>query len=214
MSTTFGTLNTFRQLSQYKYSDEEITNFDIREAIANSPILNRPTNTRSRLAYQALLKNGTKTTKYMLPGQVAIFYYNDPKFKESLLYYDKTPLVLFCGITRTKDNTIREIGFNLHFYPPHTRARVLEMCYDAFRDTWEKNFNEPSKKPNMAISYNSVKAICSKSDKLAFGLRMYVPILRSYAWLIPPRLFATAYMTEGHFSKATLSQVFKFWRNF
>ena len=56
-----------------------------------------------------------------------MFYYNEPKFKEELEYYDKTPLTLFCGITRTKDNTIREVGFNLHYFPPYTRARIFEL---------------------------------------------------------------------------------------
>ena len=150
----------------------------------------------------------------MLPGQLCMFYYNEPKFKEELEYYDKTPLTLFCGITRTKDNTIREVGFNLHYFPPFTRARILELCYIAFMPYWESNFNEHDGKPNTHISYKSIQKICSRSDKLAFGIKMYVPILRSKAWIIPPRLFSTAFYTEGHFSKATMNQIFKFWRTF
>lgn len=214
MASTVGSLQNLKLLTQHKYTDEEIANFNIREAIENHPVQHRPVNTRSRLSYHQLLKHGLRTTKYLLPGQMAMFYYNDPKYKETLEYYDKTPLVLFCGITRTKDNTIREIGLNLHFFPPFTRTRIFELCYNAFKPYWEKNFNDPSIKPNTHVSWQALKAICSKSEKLAFGVRMYIPVLRSPAWIIPPRLFSTAYMTEGHFSKATMKQIFKFWRKF
>ena len=214
MPSTLGTLQNLKLLTSHIYTDDEIENFDIREAISNHPIAHRPVNTRSRLAYQQLMKNTKTTTKYLLPGQLCMFYYNEPKFKEELEYYDKTPLTLFCGITRTKDNTIREVGFNLHYFPPFTRARILELCYVAFMPYWEKNFNEHDGKPNTHISYKAIKKICSRSDKLAFGIKMYVPILRSEAWVIPPRLFSTAFYTEGHFSKATMNQIFKFWRTF
>jgi hypothetical protein len=50
--------------------------------------------------------------------------------------------------------------------------------------------------------------------KLAFGIKMYIPVLRGASYVVPGRLLSTAYFTEGHFSKATLQQIFKFWRQF
>jgi len=50
--------------------------------------------------------------------------------------------------------------------------------------------------------------------KIAFGIKMYIPVLRQASWLIPTRLLSTAMYTEGHFSKATLQQIYHFWRQF
>ena len=50
--------------------------------------------------------------------------------------------------------------------------------------------------------------------KLAFGIKMYIPVLRGNSFVLPTRLMSTAFYTEGHFSKATLQQIFKFWRQF
>ena len=52
------------------------------------------------------------------------------------------------------------------------------------------------------------------NDKIGFGIKMYVPVLRGRSYVIPTRLLPTAFYTEGHFSKATLQQIFKFWRQF
>ena len=53
-----------------------------------------------------------------------------------------------------------------------------------------------------------------RNTKIAFGIKMYIPVLRGATFVIPTRLFSTAFYTEGKFSKATLQQIFKFWRQF
>ena len=111
-------------IDRYIYDAESIDTFRMDEAISNHPLYHRPTNVRSKLAYSEIMKLCKPTTKYLLPGQIVLFGYAEPKFKEELEYYDKTPLVLFCGITRTEDGNIREIGFNLHYYPPRIRSRI------------------------------------------------------------------------------------------
>jgi hypothetical protein len=154
------------------------------------------------------------SSKYILPGQVCLFAYQEPKFKEELEYYDRFPLIIALGITRTKDGVIREIGLNLHYFPPHTRARILIQTYNVFKPYFEKYFNEASKKPNMFISYKKLKALMRRNSKIAFGVKMYIPVLRGITYNVPARLLSTAFYTEGHFSKATLQQIFKFWRQF
>ena len=66
----------------------------------------------------------------------------------------------------------------------------------------------------MFISYRKLKAIMKSNTKIGFGIKMYIPILRGATYLIPTRLLSTAFYTEGKFSKATLQQIFKFWRQF
>jgi hypothetical protein len=50
--------------------------------------------------------------------------------------------------------------------------------------------------------------------KIAFDIKMYIPVLRGSSYVLPTRLLPTAFYTEGHFSKATLAQIFSFWRKF
>ena len=211
---TIGYSGTLTDISTKIYDPDEIKVYQLDEAINEHPLAKRPTAIRSKLAYKEILHNAKITKKYLLPGQVVLFHYAEPKFKEELEYYDRTPFTLFLGITRTKDGNIREIGLNLHYYPPFTRARILNQTYNVFKPYFDKNFNEVTGKPNTFISYDRLKHIMRRNLKIAFGIKMYIPVLRQASWVIPTRLLSTAMYTEGHFSKATLQQIFHFWRKF
>ena len=211
---TLGQPANLKELAKKIYDPDEIKAYQLDEAINEHPLAKRPTAIRSKLAYKEILHNAKLTKKYLLPGQVVLFHYAEPKFKEELEYYDKTPFTLFLGITRTKDGNIREIGLNLHYYPPFSRARILEHTYNVFKPYFDKNFNEVTGKPNTFISYDRLKHLMKANLKIAFGVKMYIPVLRQASWLIPTRLLSTAMYTEGHFSKATLQQIFAFWRQF
>lgn len=212
--TTLGHVLNFKELDKKIYTDDEIKYFKIDEAINNHPLAKRPTNIRSKMAYQSLLKSNKPTKKYLLPGQIVLFHYSQPKFKEELEYYDATPLTLFCGITRTDNGDIREIGINLHYYPPFTRVRIINAVYEHFKPFFDKNFNEVTGKPNTWISYSAVKRLAKSSSKIGFGVKMYIPVLRGASYVLPTRHIPTACFTEGHFSNATLQQIFHFWRQF
>ena len=211
---TLGYSGTLKEISSRIYDPEEIKVYQLDEAINNHPLAKRPTSIRSKLAYKEILHNAKLTKKYLLPGQVILFHYAEPKYKEELEYYDKTPFTLFLGITRTNDGNIREVGLNLHYYPPFSRARILTHTYNVFKPYFDKNFNEVTGKPNTFISYDRLKHLMKTNLKIAFGIKMYIPVLRQASWLIPTRLLSTAIYTEGHFSKATLQQIFHFWRQF
>ena len=212
--STIGQPVTLRDISTKIYDPDEIKVYQLDEAINEHPLAKRPTAIRSKLAYKEILHNAKITKKYLLPGQVVLFHYAEPKYKEELEYYDRTPFTLFLGITRTKDGNIREVGLNLHYYPPFSRARILTHTYNVFKPYFDKNFNEVTGKPNTFISYERLKHIMKRNLKIGFGIKMYIPVLRQASWVIPTRLLSTAIFTEGHFSKATLQQIFHFWRQF
>lgn len=214
LHATIGSRKVLEELGKYQYSPDEIANYDIETAINNHPLARKPTMMRSKLAYQMVMKNTKMTNRYLLPGQCVIFNYLEPKFKDELEFYDRTPFVIFFGITRTKDGNIREVGINLHYYPPFARARIMRQIYRVFKSYFDKNFNDPSKKPNRFISWRALKHICRRNLHLAFGIKMYIPVLRADSYVVPTRLLASAFYTEGHFSKATLSQIRKFWRSY
>lgn len=205
---------SLHDLDRFIYDADSIEHFRMDEAIENHPLNRRPTNIRSKLAYADLLKVCKPTTKYLLPGQCVIFGYSEPKYKEELEYYDATPFTMFIGITRTDKGDIREIGLNLHYFPPKVRARILHTTYEVFKTHFQKHFNDPPEKPSGFINYKALKHILKHNTKIAFGIKMYIPVLRGNSYVLPTRLLPTACQTEGHFSKATLYQVRKYWRQF
>ena len=209
---TPGNNSDIEDLVNHRWEKEEIKNFKLNEAIENHPLVNKPTNARSKLAYKYLLSELKPTSKYLLPGQFVVFSYNEPKTKEDLEYYDATPATLFFGITRTASGNIREVGFNLHYFPPYSRMKIMNLVYEVYKQYYNKFFNEADNKPNRFISYKQLKAML-KSSGLGFGIRMYVPSLRGRSYVIPTRLLSTAFFTEGHFNGATLSQIRRYWRS-
>ena len=213
-TTTLGQQNKFKELVKKTYSDDEIKEYNLREAIEEHPLASRPTLIRSKMAYKEIMKNSKSTTKYMLPGNVYMFFYSDPKLKEELEYYDRTPLILSIGLVRTKDNVIREVGLNLHYFPPFAREKILSHTYEVFKPWFDSQFNDPQHKVSKFMSYTRLKHIMKTNTKIGFGIKMYIPILRGATYQIPTRLLSTAYYTEGHFSKSTLANIFKFWRKF
>lgn len=211
---TVGSVQNLQQLTHKIYTPEEIKLFSMEKAINEHPLAKKPALLRSKLAYRELFKELKPTSRYILPGMVCTFFYQNPKFKADLDYFDAIPLCIMCGITRTKDGNIREIGFNLHYYPPFARAKVFIQVYNTFKNYFWRNFNEVNGKPNTMISYDALMRLCKRNAKIGFGIKMYIPVLRGTTYEIPTRLFSTAFYTEGRFSGATMMQVQSFWRRY
>ena len=131
--TTPGLVRNLDAVTSHIYDDSEIRVFDMEAAIKNHPLSKKSTNLRSKLAYKEIMENVNVSPRYMLPGMFAVFGYKEPKMKEELEYYDATPAVIFFGITRTKTSAIREVGFNLHYFPPFVRARIINVVFTTFR---------------------------------------------------------------------------------
>ena len=212
--TTPGATQELQYIQNHIYSLDEIKDFNIGDAIDESALAAKTGHVRSKLAYKFIMENQNITAKYLLPGQVCMFSYNDPKTKDELEYWDKTPLTLFFGAFRTKNGDIREIGLNLHYYPPFTRRKILVKVYETFKSYFQKCFNHPQHKPNMLMDYQTLKHLIGRDSKIAFGVKEYVPMLRGITYVIPTKMLPIAFYTEGHFSRATIMQVQQFWRQF
>lgn len=208
------TLNQkIEQIDQYLYQPDEIKKFRLDEAVNEHPLKRRPINMRSRIAYREILLNTKPTNKYLLPGQISIFSYPNPKTEEDLDYYDKTPMTVFFGLTRDKKNNIREVGINMHYFPPFARTRVLNSIYEVFKQYYQMQFNEPIHKVNHYINWPVLKRLCKKY-KIGFAVKMYIPMLRRNTHIIPTRLLPTAIHTEGHFAKDVLTNIMTYWRHY
>jgi hypothetical protein len=212
--TTPGATQELQYIQNHIYSLDEIRDFDIGDAIDENALSNKSGHVRSKLAYKFIMENKNITAKYLLPGQICMFSYNDPKTIDELEYWDKTPLTLFFGAFRTKNGDIREIGLNLHYYPPFTRRKILVKVYETFKSYFQKCFNHPQHKPNTFMDYKTLKHLIGRDSKIAFGVKEYVPMLRGITYVIPTKMLPIAFYTEGHFSRATIMQVQQFWRQF
>ena len=204
-------IQDLKDLSAHVYTPEEIKTWRVDESIEHHPLAKKPTSIRSKLAFRELMRVLTPTKKYCLPGQVVLFKYNEPKYKDELEYYDATPFCIFFGITRTKDNNIREIAFNLHYFPPYARMKIMNAVFEVYRAYYEKYFNESPNKPNKYINYDVLKRMLKK-QKIGFGLRMYIPVLRKQTYVLPTKMIPTGCFTEGHFNGATLASIRAYWR--
>ena len=212
-NTTLGTIKNLHEVTSHIYNDDEIKRFNMQLAIDKHPLSRKPTYTRSKLAYKEIMNEVQRSPRYMLPGMFAMFGYRTPKYKEQLQYYDATPAVIFFGITRTKESTIRELGFNLHYFPPFARAKIITLVYDVFKAYYNKYFNNVPSNANKFVDYNVLKKMLDRYG-IGFGLRMYIPVLRGKTYILPTRMIPTLAYTEGHFNGATLGQIQKYWRRF
>ena len=213
IQTTNGFTKNLQEVVSHIYTDDEIRKFNMQAAIDNHPLSHKPTNLRSKLAYKEIISQVNRSPRYLLPGMFVVFGYRHPKYKDELKYYDGTPAVIFFGLMRTKESAIREIGFNLHYFPPFARARIITIVYNVFKQYYNKYFNEMPTKPNRMINYNVIKNMLDKFG-IGFGLRMYIPVLRGQTYILPTRMIPTMSYTEGHFNGATLGQIQRYWRKF
>ena len=75
-----------------------------------------------------LIRDGKQASRPFF-GNLNMFFY-DPKFKKTLPYYDRFPLVL--PIERYSDGFL---GINLHYLPIPLRVRLLDELMDYITDT-------------------------------------------------------------------------------
>ena len=93
-----------------------------------------------------LLKDGKRNARPFY-GNLNMFFY-DPKFKKTLPYYDRFPLVL--PIERYSDGFL---GINLHYLPIPLRIGLLDELMDYSTDT---NFD---KKTKINVNYSRLKSV-------------------------------------------------------
>ena len=92
-------------------------------------------------------------------GSMQMFFY-DPKYKETLQYYDRFPLAIIL-----KPAKGGFLGLNLHYLPPILRAQFLDALMD----------NVTSKKSEDAKFELTVKLLASTSS-----LEFYKPCIKHY----------------------------------
>lgn len=148
-----------------------------------------------------------KSKSYIVPGQLVLFKYLNPKTLEELEYYDASPCTLFFGIFNSSEGK-RVLGFNLHYFPPQLRYIIADKIYTMFRPVYSKYFETGTTKSFDGFNYKYIIDELERQN-LSFAVRMYIPSLIGDTFVIPPKMWTTAMMTEGWFKKETRAAIMK-----
>lgn len=146
-----------------------------------------------------------KSKRHIVPGQLVLFKYLNPKNQDELEYYDASPCTIFFNVIKTSQGK-RVLGFNIHYFPPAIRYRILDLIYGMYSPVYSKYFETGLTKDMDAFDY---KYLVEELDRhnLSFAVREYIPNLIGDTLVIPPKLWTTAIFTEGWFKKETRAAI-------
>ena len=211
-----GTKKSYRK-STYKSTDSgdklDPKKFSLIGEIKKHPlykISNRDKKARTMIdEYKKENKGITSKTK-IIPGQLVLFKYLSPKTKEELEYYDASPCTIFFGIFNSSQGK-RVLGFNTHYFPPALRYRIMDKIYEIYKPVYRKYFETGLSKDLDAFDY---KYLTDELDRqnLSFAVRMYIPSLIGDTYIVPPKMWPTALMTEGWFKKETRAAIMNYFK--
>jgi hypothetical protein len=145
------------------------------------------------------------------PGQLVLFKYLNPKTKEELEYYDASPCTIFFGIFNSKEGK-RVLGFNIHYFPPQLRYRIMDKIYEMYRPVYRKYFETGVPQELDGFDYRFLTDELERHN-LSFAVRMYIPSLIGDTYIVPPKLWPTSMMTEGWFKKETRAAIMNYFKS-
>lgn len=147
---------------------------------------------------------------HIVPGQLILFEYFEPKTKEDLEYYDASPCTIFFNVINTEGGK-RVLGFNIHYYPPKMRQQVMNRIFEIYKPVYTKYFKSGAKSSVDAFDYRYLIGALEKAG-LGFGVRMYIPGLIGKVYKVPPQMWHVAVFTEGWFKKQTRTAIMNYWK--
>lgn len=173
-------------------------------------VSNRDKKARKELEEYKKENKGITSKTNITPGQMVIFKYLNPKTKEELEYYDASPCTIFFGVFNSSQGR-RVLGFNVHYFPPALRYRIMDKIYEMYKPVYRKYFEKGAPKELDGFDY---KFLTDELDRqnLSFAVRMYIPQLIGDTYIVPPKMWPTALMTEGWFKKETRAAIMNFFK--
>lgn len=141
-------------------------------------------------------KDKTRLVNQIRPGNMYMFQY-DPKYKETLPYYDRFPLIFPFRVEGD-----RFWGINLHYLPHRMRAQLMDSLYEMVNN---QRYDETTR---IQGSYQLLNR--------AARMRFIQPCVKQYLFSQMNSRFMYVYPSEWdialflpleRFSKATTSQV-------
>ena len=191
--------------------DKAGPNYSLIKQIDKSPYASKAASKADAMARQFLddhIKGGNANR--IVPGQLILFDYFEPKTKEDLEYYDAGPLTIFFNVIKTKEGK-RVLGFNLHYFPPRMRKQIMNTIFNIYKPVYTEHFEDGTKSSMSGFNYKYIMESLQKAG-LDFGVRMYIPELINNVRAVPPQLWHVAVYTEGWFKKRTWEAVMRYWK--
>lgn len=188
--------------------------FSLFNEIKKNPlykISNRDKKARAMIdEYKETQKKTITSKNNITPGQLVLFKYLNPKTQEELEYYDASPCTIFFGIFHSSEGK-RVLGFNVHYFPPAIRYRIMDKIYEMYKPFYRKYFETGLPKELDTFDYKYLTDELERHN-LSFAVRMYVPSLIGDTYIVPPKLWPTALMTEGWFKKETRATIMAYFK--
>lgn len=141
-------------------SDAERTGFLPRTRESRNWFLRKVQSLSNISPAKILNDDSVQTRGKPLIGRMFMFLY-DPKYKETLPYYDRFPLILMIGPAKGGF-----YGLNLHYLPPRQRAVFFDRLMDHMNN---KKLDETTR---FKLSYNMLNSTAK--------LRAYAPCFKHY----------------------------------
>jgi hypothetical protein len=189
--------------------------FSLMKEIKNHPLYaksNRDKKARTMVdEYKESRKDKITSKNNITPGQLVMFKYLNPKTKEELEYYDAAPCTIFFGIFNSKEGK-RVLGFNVHYFPPQLRYRIMDRIYEMYKPVYRKYFETGMTKELDGFDYKYLTDELERQN-LSFAVRMYIPQLIGDTYIVPPKMWPTAMMTEGWFKKETRAAIMNYFKS-
>lgn len=134
-------------------------------------------------------------TRNISPGSIYTFMYS-PKHKDTLPYYDGTPLVIPFA-----DEGKSFMAFNLHYLPLQSRAIVMDMLFKI-------NNSNGSDKQKLQAKYSVIMSM-GKSDLFKPCIKRYLKtqVRSQFLEFKPEHWELSIFLPIANFHKASMSQV-------
>jgi hypothetical protein len=192
--------------------------YTLKSHISRSPWLKsgRPATKAIKWLYQEVFKNPDvyRHNRMLLnQGNLYMFEYKNPKYKDTLDFYDKFPLVLALGPVSTKLG-IRNIGFNLHLLPIKIRVIVLCLVFDFFKRLYRYQIFHNRENRPVNINYGIITKKLERYG-VKFCVRMYIPNRQRQIVKFGYKDWAKAiFIPSRGYSKITAPKLLKAWKDF
>ena len=143
-----------------------------------------------------LNKDKTRLVSKIKPGNMYMFMY-DPKYKETLPYYDRFPLIFPFRVEGD-----RFWGINLHYLPHKIRAQLMDSLYDLVNN---QRYDETTRIQGTFELLN--RAARSRWIQPCVKQYLFSQMNSRFMYVYPSEWDIALFLPLERFSKASKSQV-------
>ena len=190
--------------------------YDLWKEIEKHPFLKKGNPSAAALEWyrKTIMKDSSLFLKGQLlrQGFLYTFNYDTPKYESVLDFFDTQPLVISFGPTETSLGR-RDIGINLHLYPPRIRRIIMYKIFEIYRNLYKDQLFSKNPK-EIPVKWIDLKKPLEKYG-VAFGVRMYIPSLRTNTIQFLYEHWASAiYLPSKRIAKKTQAELEALWAEF